>query len=156
MTESGVTEMDHDLFGAGVVRPFHPGMYSYSRTPPPLVPCNQKAPAAYNLHSLDEDRYRLTLPAAGFGQGDIMAQIQGGVLRIEGHRRPSGYTGRRLHQGLSDKIDCSFLLLDTLDIVDVAIRDGLLAIDLERDSLEPYAISSPSKLVDKSYAVAAA
>lgn len=148
--------MDHDHNRASVVRPFHPAMYSYSRTPPPLVPCNQKASAAYDLDALEEDRYRLTLPAAGFGQRDITARIQGGVLRVEGNRSPSGYTGKRLHRGLRHKFEYAFLLLDPLEIVDVALRDGLLTIELEHDPTEPSAISRPSKLIDKSHAVAAA
>lgn len=93
----------------------------------PLVPCNAGPAPSWRIERLSEDRFRLTIAAAGLAPGDVEVFIAGGLLHVEG--AAGAPRGRALA--------CMFLLLEPLSITRVELRDGELVIELERDPAWP-------------------
>lgn len=147
--------MNTELRRSATVHRFNT-IHRYSRTPPPLVPCNPAEEVPFDLDQLDDDRYRLTLQAAGYRPDDIDATISGGVLRISGKRSPSVPNGTRLHQGLAGVLECRFVMLEPMSITGVTLADGLLAIELEIDPLDPCMATRPMRSFDQAMTEAVA
>lgn len=106
----------------GPRRPHHRGPLGPAA--PPLVPCNAgPGPGpAWRVERLGEDRFRLTIAAAGLARNDVEVFIAGGLLHVE---------------AAAGALDCMFLLLVPLAIARVELRDGELVIELERDHAWP-------------------
>src|SRR5690606_6782702 len=112
----------------------------------PLVACDPDSIPEWHLEWLGEDRFRLTVAAGGRSAEDIMVSIVGGLLLIED-------MGGDTADGL---LDCSFVLLEPLSIVRVELREGMLAIELERDRATPCKAVVPPVLNERCTALALA
>lgn len=86
----------------------------------------------YNIEQLGEDRLRITLAVAGFGEDDLSIQVEDNQLVVRGKQADD--KGRvYLHRGIAARqFQRSFVLADGLEVSGATMDNGLLNIDLKR------------------------
>ena len=88
----------------------------------------------YNIESLDEDAYRVTMAVAGFSEDDLNITVKENSLNVTGN--PGGGTEEAayLHRGIAGRaFERRFDLADHVKVVGANLENGLLFIDLERE-----------------------
>lgn len=91
----------------------------------------------YNIEKLaagpaGSARLRITLAVAGFSGDDIDVTVEDRELTIRG-RQPDDTQRDYLHRGIAARqFQRTFVLADGMEVVSADLKDGLLAIDLER------------------------
>lgn len=97
----------------------------------------------YDLESVGDDRYRLSMAVAGFTSDNLEITIQDGVLTIEG--RVSSEENRTfLHKGIAGRsFRRTFYVNSMVKITRSHLADGILTIDFEQEipeSMKPRKI----------------
>lgn len=90
----------------------------------------------YNIEAHDEDRYRVTLAVAGFGDDDLDITVQDRTLIVSGKAKaePEGEQVRYLHRGIARRaFERRFALADTIRVAGANLENGLLQIELIRE-----------------------
>src|SRR5215469_11175249 len=86
----------------------------------------------YNIERTDENRYRVTLAVAGFGEKDLAVEVRDGVLAVTGKREDSQKPGY-LYQGIAGRaFERRFQLAEHVEVKAAKLENGLLHIVLER------------------------
>ncbi|MBV9330089.1 MAG: Hsp20 family protein [Alphaproteobacteria bacterium] len=86
----------------------------------------------YNIERTDENRYRITLAVAGFGEKDLSIEVRDGVLGVSGKRDEAQKQGY-LYQGIAGRaFDRRFQLAEHVEVKAAKLENGLLHIELER------------------------
>jgi molecular chaperone IbpA len=98
----------------------------------------------YNIESVDEDRYRITIAVSGFGSDDLELTAKEGTLVVQGRHKETAATGKYLHRGIAGRpFERVFQLADHIKVVAADLENGLLSIDLAREvpeALKPRTI----------------
>lgn len=91
----------------------------------------------YNVEELANDRLRITLAVAGFGEDELSIQIENNQLTVRG-RQGDDQERRFLHRGIAARqFQRSFMLADGIEVEGASLDRGLLHIDLKRPNIEP-------------------
>lgn len=97
----------------------------------------------YNIEKLGEDRYRIVMAVAGFGQDDIEIIQKSNRLTVKGRVKETGDKSF-LYRGIAGRaFTRDFDLADHVEVVEASIEQGLLAIMLKRElpeALKPRVI----------------
>ena len=80
-----------------------------------------------------EGLFRLTLALAGFSRDDVSVELCNQVLCVTGYAPALATNGDVLHHEFATAFCREFDVAADLVIEDIAMRDGLLVIDLVRD-----------------------
>jgi HSP20 family molecular chaperone IbpA len=95
----------------------------------------------YNIERLrcsegSAERLRITLAVAGFADADLDVSVEENQLMVRG--KQSDDTGREfLHRGIAARqFQRAFVLADGMRVVAAELKNGLLAIDLDRPEPE--------------------
>ena len=112
----------------------------------------------YNIVSEDENRYRITMAVAGFGQDDLDITSEQNTLTVTGKRNEADESSERyLHRGIANRaFERRFNLADHVRVTGASLENGLLHIDLEREipeAMKPRKIeigSGSARLIDVS------
>jgi molecular chaperone IbpA len=106
----------------------------------------------YNIESLADDKYRITMAIAGFAKEDIEIQVKENALTVTGNKSNSDETRNFLHKGISERnFERKFQLGDHVKVLVADLENGLLHIDLERvipDEMKPRKIEIGSQLIE--------
>ena len=108
----------------------------------------------YNIELLEEDKYRITMAVAGFGQDDITIEVQENTLSVTGKKesKEAQNEKRFLHKGISERnFERKFQLGDHVKVLTADMEHGLLHIDLERvipEAKKPRKIEIGSNLLE--------
>ncbi|NMH58826.1 Hsp20 family protein [Alteromonas ponticola] len=89
----------------------------------------------YNIESLDENRYRVTMALAGYSKDDITLTIEDTTLTVAAKLEPSSDDKKRrfLHRGIEQRnFERKFQLGEHIEIREAEFENGLLHIDMER------------------------
>jgi molecular chaperone IbpA len=87
----------------------------------------------YNIERLGEDRYQISLAAAGFAPSNIVITAEQNVVTIEGSK-PEKAEGDFLYRGISTRnFKRQFNLADYVEVKSAAFDNGLLKIELVRE-----------------------
>ena len=87
----------------------------------------------FDLEQEGEDRYRITLAVAGFGQDEIDVTAQQNLLIVSG-RRQSQDERSYVHRGIAARaFERRFVLGDYVQVKSADLKDGLLSIELVRE-----------------------
>ena len=89
----------------------------------------------YNIEQLGEHEYRIELAVAGFAEDDLDIQVQENVLTVAGKRGADdeGAARNYLHRGIAERsFERRFHLADNVEVRDAELKNGLLAVRLER------------------------
>lgn len=87
----------------------------------------------YDIESVEENKYKITLAVAGFAESDLTIEKEQGVLTVSGKR--SDESGSRyLHRGIAKRtFERKFELADHVEIVNAVLVNGLLEISLLKE-----------------------
>jgi HSP20 family molecular chaperone IbpA len=95
----------------------------------------------YNIERLPTDGteiLRITIAVAGFARQDLEITIEDNQLNIKGRTQDEG-PKEFLHRGIAGRqFHRAFVLADGMDVIDAALVNGLLVINLKRP--EPTSI----------------
>jgi molecular chaperone IbpA len=88
----------------------------------------------YNIESIGEDKYQITLALAGFKRSDLTITVKEGLLTIEGKKDEIEQEGREfIHRGIANRaFQRQWKLAEYVEVVDATMEDGLLFVLLER------------------------
>jgi len=90
----------------------------------------------YNIESLGEDRYRITMAVAGFSQDELDIQTERNTLTIAGGKQEeeSSEDGEFLYRGIATRsFERRFQLADHVEVAAAQLENGLLHIELKRE-----------------------
>ncbi|WP_373696388.1 Hsp20 family protein [Hyphobacterium marinum] len=91
----------------------------------------------YNIEQLGENDYRIELAVAGFGEDDLTVEVQENVLTVSGRKaeRSEDEDGPRyVHRGIAERaFERRFHLADHVNVEGAELKNGLLAIQLQRE-----------------------
>ncbi|WDE10510.1 Hsp20 family protein [Thalassomonas haliotis] len=113
----------------------------------------------YNIESLNDDQYRITMAVAGFAEDELNIESKQNTLVVSGTKNATANKSksaektqaerRFLHQGIADRnFERKFQLGDHVKVVGAFIEHGLLHVDLEREipeALKPRKIAINGK-----------
>ena len=89
------------------------------------------------------ERLRITIAVAGFERDDLEIAVAGKELVIRGRQADDGKERIYLHRGIAARqFQRSFLLADGMQVAGAVLKDGLLAVELER----PETARSPRRI----------
>ena len=104
---------------------------------------SSSANPAYNIEALDENRYAITLVAAGFDESELDIQVENDVLTVSG-KKAEPESREYLHRGIPQaSFEQRFNLADYIKVRDASLKNGLLTIHLEKEvpeSMKPRRI----------------
>ena len=111
----------------------------------------------YNIESVDENAYRITMAVAGFGEEDLDIIQKESSLVVAGQGRKADNGVSYLHQGIATRaFERRFDIADHVKVVGANLDNGMPTIDLEREvpeALKPRQIEikkgAPVGIVDK-------
>ena len=104
----------------------------------------------YNIETTGENAYRIEIAVAGFRPEELNLEVKENLLTVTGRRTANddGAARTYLHRGLAERdFDRRFQLADYVVVVDAALDNGLLSINLERqlpEALKPRRIEIAS------------
>jgi len=112
----------------------------------------------YNILSVDENQYRITMAVAGFSEQDLSIVSEQNTLVVSGRLADSelGNEQEYLYQGIANRaFERRFQLADHVKVASARLKNGLLHIDLARElpeAMKPRQIqinsASDSHLID--------
>ncbi len=100
-----------------------------------LIPADIQKYPPHNIIMYSEDKYKLTLAVAGFAKSELEVEVSEGYLHIRGTKTEAEGSEdvTVLHRGISSRdFERSWKLGEYVEIAGVALKDGLLSVDLER------------------------
>lgn len=87
----------------------------------------------YNIVKLSDQSYQITIAVAGFAKEDIEVTIEGNSLAVTGKTDTNGTDVQYLYRGLSMRdFTRKFTLADEVEVDNVNLKNGILAITLKR------------------------
>lgn len=88
----------------------------------------------YNIVKVGQDKYRIAMAVAGFGERDLDITAQEGVLTVRGEIREPEKDVEYLHRGIAQRaFEHRFQLADHVKVVGARLQNGLLEIELVRE-----------------------
>lgn len=109
----------------------------------------------YNIEKTGEDKYRISMAVAGFGQDDLDITVENGTLIVRGKKQDEKTDDGKsyLHRGIATRaFEQRFQLADHIEVRDARIEHGMLSVDLQREvpeRLKPRKITVKQGLLDK-------
>ena len=104
----------------------------------------------YNIEKTGDDRYRIMMAVAGFGENDIEITAQENLLVVSGNvGEPREPDATYLYRGIATRaFERRFSLADHVKVVGAKLADGVLEVDLERElpeAMKPRRIALESR-----------
>jgi molecular chaperone IbpA len=104
----------------------------------------------YNIEKTGDDKYRIMMAVAGFGEDDIEVTAQDNLLVVSGNLgEPREVDTTYLYRGIATRaFERRFNLADHVRIVGATLADGVLQVDLEREvpeAMKPRRIAVESR-----------
>lgn len=91
----------------------------------------------YNIEQTSERSYRITLAVAGFAEADLSITVEDNQLVVRGRQSDSAEERVFLHRGIAARqFQRSFVLADGVEVGEAVMENGLLHIDLSRQSAD--------------------
>ena len=88
----------------------------------------------YNIESVADDQYRITMAIAGFHESEIDIQSEQNTLVVKGIKAEQTDQKKYLYQGIAERnFDRRFQLGDYIKVIGAELENGLLHILLERE-----------------------
>jgi molecular chaperone IbpA len=111
------------------------------------VPNTSSGYPPYNIERHGENTYHIVMAVAGFSDEDLSINFQDNQLTIQGKTKKANHKDdvEYLHKGIANRgFEHKFQLADHIRVVDAALENGLLRIELLREvpeALKPRSIS---------------
>jgi len=89
----------------------------------------------YNIEQIGESRYRITLALAGFSEDDLSITVEDRQLVVKGRQTDDSDGRVFLHRGIAARqFQRSFVLADGVEVDCANMENGLLHVDLKRET----------------------
>ncbi len=117
----------------------------------------------YNIERTGENDYRVTIAVAGFSEPELSIESKENTLTVRGEKRAKEEkNGEVLYQGIAARaFERVFQLADYVQVKRAALENGLLHIDLVRESPEakkarsiPISSATAAKVIEANKAAA--
>lgn len=99
----------------------------------------------YDIESVDENEYTITLAVAGFSEDELSLQTERGVLTVSGKQADSNAKSKYLHRGIAKRaFERKFELADHVEVTGADLVNGLLKVTLVKEvpeAMKPKRIS---------------
>lgn len=103
----------------------------------------------YNIEVVGEDKYRIVMAVAGFGDDDLDITVEDSTLTIRGKVQQPAEGVRYLHRGIAGRaFERRFQLAEFIEVRGAKLENGLLVLDLVREvpeALKPRTIRIETK-----------
>jgi molecular chaperone IbpA len=87
----------------------------------------------YNIEIIEDDRYAITIAAAGFEKDELDIDVEKGVLTVRG-KKTSEDSHKYLYQGIANStFERKFNLAEHVEVTGAKLNNGLLSIDLVKE-----------------------
>ena len=87
----------------------------------------------YNIETVGENAYRITMAVAGFGEDDLDVTVKENQLTIAGRNERKDEEVSYLHRGIANRaFERRFDLADHVKVVGANLANGMLTVSLER------------------------
>lgn len=91
----------------------------------------------YNIEKTDENAYRISIAVAGFAADELGVEVKENTLVVTARRADEGEERTYLHRGIATRaFERRFALADHVKVTGAAHADGMLHIDLVRETPE--------------------
>ncbi|MGY6555061.1 MAG: Hsp20 family protein [Wenzhouxiangella sp.] len=90
----------------------------------------------YNIESLGEDQYRITMAVAGFAEHELDLVSERNTLTVSGNKQEQAKENgaAMLYRGIATRsFERRFQLADHVEVVGARLENGLLHIELKRE-----------------------
>ena len=88
----------------------------------------------YNIEKLEEDKYRITMAVAGFGEDELDVTVKDGILMVSGKAESKEAERKFLHRGIARRaFERRLQLADYIQVSGARLENGLLHVDLVRE-----------------------
>ena len=105
----------------------------------------------YNIESVGENAYRITMAVAGFGEDDLDVTVKENSLVVSGRNDRNGEDVTYLHRGIATRaFERRFELADHVKVTGANLANGMLTVALAREIPEEH---KPRKIEIKRGAV---
>ena len=101
----------------------------------------------YNIERFDRDLYRIILGVAGYAANEIEVFEAGRDLIVRGATRSLQSNGETIRRLIEPRFERRFRLVDGFRLDEWQLRNGLLMIDVARDSAVPVEAQLPPKQI---------
>ena len=104
----------------------------------------------YNIESLDEDHYRISMAVAGFSESELDIVVENDKLTISGSKSTSEQDANRqyLYRGIATRsFEKKFNLAEYVEVTNANLVNGLLTIKLNKElpeAMKPKSIKITS------------
>ncbi|MSU89685.1 Hsp20 family protein [Rhodobacteraceae bacterium 2CG4] len=91
----------------------------------------------YNIESRGEGVYRITIAVAGFAETDLSITLESAQLVVRGKQEDDAHERVFLHRGIAARqFQRQFVLADGVEVAGAHLENGLLHIDLRKQTPE--------------------
>ena len=91
----------------------------------------------YNIESRGEGVYRITIAVAGFAETDLSITLESAQLVVRGKQEDDAHERVFLHRGIAARqVQRQFVLADGVEVAGAHLENGLLHIDLRKQTPE--------------------
>jgi len=89
----------------------------------------------YNIEKIGEDKYRITMAVAGFGEDDLEVTVKENSLTIKGKKADADQDAvKYLYRGIATRaFERRFELADHIKVTGAKLENGVLSLDLVRE-----------------------
>lgn len=88
----------------------------------------------FNIEKVDENTYRISIAAAGFGEDDLKVEVRENALIVSASKADEDETRTYLHRGIATRaFERRFHLADHVRVSGADLVNGMLHIDLVRE-----------------------
>ncbi len=99
----------------------------------------------YDIESLGENEYAITLAVAGFEESELDIQVEKGVLCVRGKKIETDEARSYLYQGIANRsFERKFNLADFIEVTGADLSNGLLTVSLVKEipeAMKPKSIA---------------
>ncbi len=99
----------------------------------------------YNIESLDENNYAITLAVAGFEHSELDLSVENNVLTVRGQKAKDQGEHNYIYQGIANRaFERKFHLAEHVEVTDANLSNGLLTVSLVREipeAMKPRSIA---------------
>ena len=99
----------------------------------------------YDIESLGENEYAITLAVAGFEESELDIQVEKGVLSVRGKKANVEEQRSYLYQGIANRsFERKFNLADFIEVTGADLSNGLLTVQLVKEipeAMKPKSIA---------------
>ena len=103
----------------------------------------------YDIETLGDERYSITLAVAGFDESELDIQVENGVLRVRGGKSEDKEDKTYLYRGIANRsFERKFNLADHIQVTGANLKNGLLTISLVKEvpeAMKPKTIAIGSE-----------